>query len=146
MHLVLGTTICRKIAPLRAFGEARPSHNCIRDDANRQVSDEHRLSVSSAVNSDTSSSSEVLYCDRCAAVFTGKHGKGNLGRHRRQKHHGENPKEYLCGCGRRFQRMDSRLKHYRKHHPHLAPDNKVTRKPRGQSNGIKIETAAMNLE
>lgn len=60
-------------------------------------------------------------CDRCGQTFTGAYRRGNLSRHYRQYHGG--PKKYTCeahDCPKAFQRLDARLKHYRKCHPHLA--------------------------
>jgi len=68
--------------------------------------------------------SEPLPCPYCTAVFTGIHGKGNFGRHMRQKHR-DSPRELICeagGCGKVFMRVDARLKHYRKSHPGLVPE------------------------
>ncbi|KAJ8110723.1 hypothetical protein OPT61_g6506 [Boeremia exigua] len=67
-------------------------------------------------------SSETLRCTDCDAVFQGNYRKGNLARHCRLTHKGK--KEYLCqspDCHQAFRRSDARLKHYRKHHPDLAP-------------------------
>lgn len=66
---------------------------------------------------------DIMHCpfDGCSARFTGEYRKGNLGRHRRQKHAGQ----VLCypcqgeRCTRVFQRKDARLKHHRKAHPDL---------------------------
>lgn len=81
-------------------------------------------SVSSALTSERSTGGGVLMCQflGCVATFTGRYAKGNLGRHWRQKHRAQELEEYSCevdGCYRRFQRKDSRRKHYKKYHPHL---------------------------
>lgn len=86
----------------------------------------HALSVSSVPTSTCSTDNETIMCESpgCRASFAGKHRRGTLGRHRRLKHRGLVPQEYNCeldGCGKRFQRKDSREKHYRRHHPHMAP-------------------------
>jgi hypothetical protein len=71
----------------------------------------------------SSSTSEVLYyCKVCHVEFTGIYGRGNLGRHRRNKH-GIEEKTYPCeddNCLRVFKRQNARLKHYRKNHHHLV--------------------------
>ena len=77
-------------------------------------------------------STDVLVCpfQDCAAQFTGEYRKGNLGRHRRQKHAGQ-VLRYPCHdkhCTRVFQRKDARLKHYRKAHPDLAVEPLVSGK------------------
>jgi uncharacterized Zn-finger protein len=69
---------------------------------------------------------DTLCCDadNCSAVFTGQYRNGNLNRHRRLKHRGEDTAVYRCiaeHCSRIFLRQDARLKHYRRHHPSLAP-------------------------
>jgi hypothetical protein len=61
-----------------------------------------------------------LRCEDCGAHFSGTYRRGNLGRHRRQKHAST---DYPCesdSCERVFKRQDARLKHYRKKHPNLA--------------------------
>lgn len=78
-------------------------------------------SAPSPTNTDASSLEWLCPFDNCNARFTGRFGKGNLGRHRRQKHAGR-PIEYPCGdghCTRTFKRKDARLKHHRKAHPYL---------------------------
>lgn len=78
---------------------------------------------------------DVLECtfEGCHTQFTGDYRKGNLARHKRQRHgrHGsavQVPCE-VHGCGRVFKRKDARLKHYRKHHPHLTQGPALPRKP-----------------
>jgi hypothetical protein len=82
------------------------------------------ISDTSSLRSKTSTSMpEVLHCDKCSVEFTGDYRNGNLARHKRLKHLGEQTRVYRCGdifCTRVFQRQDSRLKHYRRQHPHLA--------------------------
>jgi hypothetical protein len=76
-------------------------------------------------------SSDPLYCpfDGCGAIYTGEYRRGNLGRHRRQKHDGEKV-QYPCegkDCKKTFRRTDARLKHYRTEHPELARGPAVSR-------------------
>lgn len=75
--------------------------------------------------SSVASSSDVFYCPEpdCGRCFTGKYGRGNLNRHRRQYHASRGTTEWPCevpSCSRMFKRPDSRLKHYRRRHPHLG--------------------------
>lgn len=104
-----------------------------RDTSSHQLHIENSSQVSSApspTNTDASSLEWSCPFDNCNARFTGRFGKGNLGRHRRQKHAGQRV-EYPCVsrcCTRTFKRKDARLKHHRKAHPDLdghlvAPDN-----------------------
>jgi hypothetical protein len=68
-------------------------------------------------------------CEVCGLVFTGEYNRGSLARHRRQKH-GEQEQAYSCAdeeCERVFKRQDARLKHYRRKHPHLAPNSALQR-------------------
>ncbi|KAH6615301.1 hypothetical protein C7974DRAFT_62744 [Boeremia exigua] len=65
-----------------------------------------------------------LFCDKsgCCSTFSGKYRKGNLARHTRLVH---GVLKYPCKgvhCLRSFNRSDARLKHYRTHHPSLAPN------------------------
>jgi hypothetical protein len=63
--------------------------------------------------------SESLDCPECSARFTGKYGKGNLGRHWRHMHQ-KSARNYPCSaCERVFHRQDARLKHIRRQHPDL---------------------------
>ena len=76
--------------------------------------------------------SDVLQCSHCGIDFSGDYRKGNLARHRRLKHSGENSMKYLCeddGCAREFKRQDARLKHYRRHHAHLVTGPMIARRP-----------------
>jgi len=82
--------------------------------------------------------SETLYCDvpHCSRSFSGAYARGSLGRHMRLKHSGqhEGTRESKCeagGCSKSFKRPDARLKHYRKHHPHLASESIIRRPYRG---------------
>lgn len=82
-------------------------------------------SPSSRVSIASSSEPEMLPCheEGCSAVFHGRYGKGNLARHMRLRHR-VGTRLYICEeahCDRCFNRSDARLKHYRKHHPYLAP-------------------------
>lgn len=64
-------------------------------------------------------------CDRCDKLFSGKHAKTNMQRHVRLKHVG---RDYPCGaCARGYARSDSRLKHWRTHHPELSQRNSSPR-------------------
>jgi hypothetical protein len=99
----------------------RASSDCIRANLTVCRHSGHHPSITSNI----SASSDVLQCKflGCDALFKGKHGRGNYGRHWRQKHRGENAEEHDCEdkvCGKRFQRKDARLKHYRKHHPQFV--------------------------
>ena len=65
-----------------------------------------------------------LLCETCGTRFTGDHSRGNLARHHRIQHRGENggARTFLCNadnCERVFTRKDSRLKHERRWHPEL---------------------------
>lgn len=74
----------------------------------------------------------VCSVDGCDITFTGKYRRGNMGRHVRRQHMGL-PGDYLCAhphCPRTFNRSDSRLKHYRRHHPELAA-GPILRNPQG---------------
>ncbi|KAF2632231.1 hypothetical protein BU25DRAFT_144976 [Macroventuria anomochaeta] len=100
------------------------SDDRLHPDASSRVSD-----APSPVHTDAST--DILYCpfDECNAKFTGHYRKGNLGRHRRQKHAGQIV-EYRCKdeyCSRVFQRKDARLKHYRKAHPYLNTGRAMSR-------------------
>lgn len=83
----------------------------------------------------SSSIPEILFCNilGCEARFRGNHRRGNLGRHMRRTHRGS-PGDHLCAepyCGKRFNRSDSRLKHYRSHHPWLTTGPPIRRGPQG---------------
>jgi hypothetical protein len=79
---------------------------------------------------------EHLFCLEfgCNADFRGTYARGNLGRHKRLKHgshQGDGPRKYDCeepGCAKSYKRQDARVKHYRKHHHHLAPGPALSRK------------------
>ena len=68
------------------------------------------------------------YFCKCGASYSGIYGKGNLGRHRREKGHGlgRSPgREHLYPCEdarclKSYKRQDARLKHYRLYHKDLA--------------------------
>lgn len=103
------------------------------------VDHETSLSILSAdasgslISVTSSTQPEILICDEsgCSAEFSGRYRKGNLGRHKRNKHTVSTPTGYICEddlCPRTFQRKDARLNHYRNHHPHLA----VAAMPRSQ--------------
>lgn len=71
-----------------------------------------------------------VVCGICGKSFCGDYRKGNLARHRRQKH-GEEEQSYPCEesyCSRVFKRQDARLKHYRKQHHWRAPQPPQPRK------------------
>ncbi|KAJ4985711.1 hypothetical protein SVAN01_08798 [Stagonosporopsis vannaccii] len=75
--------------------------------------------------------SEVFYCPfaECGAKFTGRYGKGNLGRHRRHKHGGQ-VVALSCedeNCSKVFRRQDARLKHYHNNHPYLSRAHAMSR-------------------
>jgi uncharacterized Zn-finger protein len=81
-------------------------------------------SVSTRSRASSSLSDAVLYCpyEGCSTKFTGEYRRGNLGRHRRQKHDGQGI-FYSCeasDCPKSFRRVDARIKHYRTDHPELA--------------------------
>lgn len=112
--------------------------NCLRLPGKRRAS-----SASSHITEAFSSSAVsrpgqgVLECgmNGCEATFTGRHGKGNRARHRRDYHGGKEP--IICEdskCDKVFKRSDARLKHYRSHHPHLVCRNtQVSRRGRQNS-------------
>jgi hypothetical protein len=80
--------------------------------------------------SDTSTHSGPAVCEVCGNVYEGAYGRGNLARHRRQKH-GLSEQTFPCEdptCRKVFKRPDARLKHYRREHPHLASSLFHTRK------------------
>jgi hypothetical protein len=69
---------------------------------------------------ESTSSPAIVRCTQCPAIFTGVYGKGNLGRHVRQKHSSLKRTTYKCefaGCDKVFTRKDAVLKHARRHHP-----------------------------
>jgi hypothetical protein len=75
---------------------------------------------------------DVLICPHagCTATFTGLHRRGTLQRHIRFKH-GTARRSYPCeepSCSKVFLRTDARLKHYRSHHSHLAPQSLTIRR------------------
>lgn len=81
-----------------------------------------------------SSVQNVLLCQHpgCRSTFKGKYQRGTLQRHVRMKHgkHGEEGMLYPCEidrCKNTFCRQDSRLKHYRKHHPELSLPSPISR-------------------
>jgi uncharacterized Zn-finger protein len=84
---------------------------------------EARTSRKSSISTGISSTPQELECnvEGCTVIFKGEYRKGNLARHRRLKHV-DNNRIYLCegGCGKKFNRQDARLKHYRRQHPHLV--------------------------
>lgn len=95
-------------------------------------------SASSQITEATSSSAVsglgqgVLKCgvNRCEATFSGRYGKGNRARHKKDYHGGKEP--VICedsNCGKIFRRSDARLKHYRSRHPHLVGINKQVSRP-----------------
>ncbi|KAF1968618.1 hypothetical protein BU23DRAFT_259736 [Bimuria novae-zelandiae CBS 107.79] len=91
---------------------------------------QRRGSVVSSVESSTSSASNPIKCDDCGRAYCGEYRRGNLARHRRQKH-GHKEQKYPCeepACEAIFKRQDARLKHYRKHHNWRAPNGPVIRK------------------
>lgn len=79
----------------------------------------------SRATSVTSASSLVpdpVVCDVCQKEYSGEYRRGNLSRHKRQKH-GVVEQVYSCeepDCVKEFRRQDARLKHYRRCHPHLV--------------------------
>ena len=92
---------------------------------------EASLSPSPSVKSSTSISetNTTLSCEHCSMEFSGLYARGNFARHRRHKHN--SPRVFTCedeDCDRVFRRQDARLKHYRKHHPHLASVRLLLRK------------------
>ncbi|EUC47576.1 hypothetical protein COCMIDRAFT_34963 [Bipolaris oryzae ATCC 44560] len=102
-------------------GVRRPSS------ASSQITD---ATSSSAV---PSSGQGVLKCgvDGCETTFSGRYGKGNRARHKKDCHGGKGP--IICqdgNCGKVFRRSDARLKHHRKHHPHLVGRNTQVSRPR----------------
>jgi hypothetical protein len=77
-----------------------------------------------------SATSDSAACELCGNIYKGEYGRGNLARHRRQKH-GLGEQHFSCeesDCGKTFKRPDARLKHYRREHPHLTSDLVYTRK------------------
>lgn len=94
---------------------------------------------------------EILECpsDGCGVQFRGDYRRGNLNRHRRQKHGGGVyglTTFFPCeveSCERSFRRKDARLKHYRRHHPHLATI--PTLRKEGQSAGVAFEKQDQDL-
>lgn len=83
--------------------------------------------VASHLNPEAESDSLIVSCDLCNLRFTGRYRKGNLARHKRLKHH-EMARYLACSqCSRSFARSDALLKHIRKHHPSLSPDEPKSR-------------------
>ncbi|CAO2657319.1 Nn.00g034450.m01.CDS01 [Neocucurbitaria sp. VM-36] len=73
--------------------------------------------------------STTLLCNSegCDAVFLGLDQKENLARHNKQNHHGTYP-QYPCedaSCDSVYLRLDARLAHYKRDHPHLALELKT---------------------
>ena len=71
-----------------------------------------------------------LFCNLCANKFAGEYAKGNLSRHKRQKH-GDGEQSYTCqvaGCMKSFKRQDALLKHNRRSHPELGMSSPHTRR------------------
>ena len=62
------------------------------------------------------------FCNICGKKFGGDYSKGNLSRHKRQKH-GDGEQNFHCkvaGCVKFFKRSDALLKHNRRSHPELG--------------------------
>jgi hypothetical protein len=108
---------------------------------------------SSPVSTSVSSSvPDVLHCSvpDCRATFHGRYRRGNRSRHQRLSHHGA-PASYPCehtSCDRIFRRPDARLKHQRKHHPHLVSNiiPALRRQPRGGRMEEERNTLALGEE
>ena len=88
--------------------------------------DEERINYSSPAISPAPGNSgrTFLLCEICGTRFQGDHSRGNLARHHRIQHGGQNggARTFLCNadnCERVFKRKDSRLKHERRWHPEL---------------------------
>jgi len=82
----------------------------------------HRITLTEDLRSLMNRTQWVSRCHLCSAEFRGPYGRGNLGRHWRQKHAGP-AKSWTCEnehCNKVFLRADARLKHYRHRHPGLA--------------------------
>jgi hypothetical protein len=91
---------------------------------------------------------EILYCDVgvCRRTFSGLYRRGNLGRHKRQKH-AEGTILYVCHdntCAKEFKRKDARLKHYRKYHPELAVASPLVRRSRSGCRTQEVELSNMS--
>lgn len=75
-------------------------------------------------------SSDPIFCSICNTAYSGEYRKGNLARHRRQKH-GDEEQLYPCEesyCSQIFKRQDARLNHYRKEHQWRAPHPPLPRR------------------
>lgn len=78
--------------------------------------DQDRIARNMLTDSETSPNGVV--CSDCDKVYTGEYRKGNLARHRRQKHDTAE-QEYFClepHCRQKFKRKDSLEKHMRRSH------------------------------
>ncbi|KAF2267027.1 hypothetical protein CC78DRAFT_102149 [Lojkania enalia] len=83
------------------------------------------------------------YCQQCNQKFTGTYSKGNLDRHRREKHSGSSAARsvYKCSsCHKKYKRADARKKHeWEKHGRGLEPKKRLERKrPDGQAYELPV--------
>ncbi|KAF2447959.1 hypothetical protein P171DRAFT_441837 [Karstenula rhodostoma CBS 690.94] len=104
-----------------------------------RVVDSRSRSRSSSTGSGTSQ--DPVVCLVCGKEYNGEYRKGNLARHRRQKH-GKREQSYPCeeSCSQVFKRQDARLKHYRKHHPWL-----VSQPLNPRQNGSSFERSVLEM-
>lgn len=93
---------------------------------------------------------DILTCPHtgCNATFTGNYRKSNRSRHERLNHRASGL--YPCQdehCSKVFRRPDARLKHYRRHHTHVADESKNTQRPRrGRGVSTQAEEETSNDE
>lgn len=90
----------------------------------------HAGSTSMSRSPSNRSNTGTSICEVCEKAFHGEYRRGNLARHRRQKHAHEE-QTFPCekrDCPKTFKRQDARLKHYRREHPELASNPPMPRK------------------
>ena len=106
-------------------------------------SESDRMSITS------SSDPVVLYCSvpGCDMKFHGNYRRDSLSRHIRRKHRGTLG-DYPCAvpdCFGTFKRSDSRLKHYRRHHPWLDDRPPASRGPRWKDPELLPDSTSSKL-
>lgn len=92
------------------------------------------------------STPDSVECPICGREFSGIFRVGNLARHKKSVH---SSLGIFCpedDCSKVFRRQDARLKHIRKHHPHLAsgPVPRSMRKPTRPHASLQIDTSEIS--
>jgi hypothetical protein len=128
-----GTTHAMPLPNFGVWGPAWQSSEYDPDQYLSAQSEEQQREISSAASSPMFTTSvsalEVIRCDECNQEFHGTYRRGNMNRHRRQKH--QTQSSYPCAdpnCPRVFGRQDARLKHQRRHHPELGNQAPISRR------------------